>query len=1049
MDKIFYDLNDKQAEAVKIIDGPVLVISGPGSGKTKCLTHRVAHLISTGVKPENILCLTFTNKAAGEMRERVSRLLEVKPQFSRGLIFATPLIGTFHSIGLKILRREIHHLNYRSNFTIFDADDQKSLVKRIIAELELDSKKTNPSAVLSRISRLKTEFIEPKDAPSEEFFEKVVGNIYKRYQEELKNLNAVDFDDLIVLCVKIFQQNSETLKKYQNLWKYMLVDEYQDTSRDQYEFISLLAKANRNLFCIGDDAQCLPPKTEVKTEKGFKNIEDIGVGETILSPAGLGNTCYAMVTGTKKRYYKGPLLEIQTKLGYKLRSTPNHVTFGKLLPSKNFFITYLMFSEKIGYRIGITVGERHPNSSKPALGLNVRANQEKSDKMWILKISPSRADAQYWEAYYAYKYGIPTTIFFADRGKGVSNKMILTQKHIDNLYKAIPSAERAANLMLDEYIYHEYPHHRPQATVRYQTRRIAVNLNYFGAAPGPHIKNSLFRGARVSINNRNEDIKKLLIKEGFNTRKGKASTWRVETSRRDNGDAELLAQKLSSLCNVEISKNALITDLRFSFLPTSQIHPHMTIPVFNGNKIINDEVVGVKKTNYSGFVYDLNIKRTHTFIADNFPVHNSIYQFRRADIRNILNFQKDYPDAKVVMLEQNYRSTKSIITAASHLIANNKNQVSKELWTDNNEGEKILAKELLNERQEAGFIVSTVRDMVKKGRKPNDFVVLYRTHAQSRAVEEALISAGFPYHIVGGIKFYERKEIKDILAYLKFLTNPADIISFERIYNVPPRGIGAALLEKITKRPSTRAENGTGHSKSQNTNKNSNVDLRKNQKEMTSSKELSKRQHEAIKSFHILLEEIAKEADKSKLTNLIKHVIKSTDYEKYLKETWAPENAEERLENLKELLTVARKYDPPAGGRESCYEGMVRFLEEIALLQDMDRVKNTDNKITLMTTHASKGLEFPVVFIIGLEEGLFPHSRTLFYPDELEEERRLCYVAITRAKEKLILTFTKYRNIFGSTQTNLPSRFLGEIPAHLALFETGGVDFNDEDKIYY
>ena len=213
-DKIFHDLNDKQIEAVKIIDGPVLVISGPGSGKTKCLTHRTAYLSASGIKSENILGLTFTNKASQEMRERVSRLLEVKPQFNRGLTSTTdPLIGTFHSVGLKILRREIHHLGYGSNFTIFDSDDQVSLVKRIIAELELDSKKTNPKAVLSRISSMKTEFVEPKDAPNEGFFEKVVGNIYKRYQEELKRLNAVDFDDLIVLCVKIFLKNPKTLKK--------------------------------------------------------------------------------------------------------------------------------------------------------------------------------------------------------------------------------------------------------------------------------------------------------------------------------------------------------------------------------------------------------------------------------------------------------------------------------------------------------------------------------------------------------------------------------------------------------------------------------------------------------------------------------------------------------------------------------------------------------------------------------------------------------------------------------------------------------------------
>jgi len=668
VEKIFADLNDKQAEAVKIIDGPVLVISGPGSGKTKCLTHRVAYLISTGIKPENILCLTFTNKAAGEMRERVSRLLEevveVKPQHtqhSRGLTStAGPLIGTFHSVGLKILRREIHHLDYGSNFTIFDADDQVSLVKRIIAELELDSKKTNPNAMLSRISRLKTEFVEPKNAPSEEFFEKIVGSIYKRYQEELERLNAVDFDDLIVLCVKVFRQNPETLKKYQNLWKYILVDEYQDTSRDQYEFISLLAKTNKNLFCIGDDAQ-------------------------------------------------------------------------------------------------------------------------------------------------------------------------------------------------------------------------------------------------------------------------------------------------------------------------------------------------------------------------------SIYQFRRADIRNILNFQKDYPGAKIVMLEQNYRSTKSIITAASHLIANNKNQMPKELWTDNEEGEKILAKELLNERQEANFLVSTIRDMIKKGRRPNDIVVLYRAHYQSRAVEEALIMAGLPYHIVGGTKFYERREVKDILAYLKFWVNPSDLLSFERMCNTPPRGISKGVVEKILKENSDNILNGI--------------------KAVASYESGQPRQTVAVKAFSSLLGGIIENSDKLKPSAFVKYIIRVIGYEEYLKGpgSKSKEEAEERIENLKELVVVAGKYNKA----ETCSEGVSKLLEEIALLQDLDKVKTSDNKVTLMTAHASKGLEFPVVFIIGLEEGLFPHSKTLFYPNELEEERRLCYVAMTRAKEKLILTFTKYRNIFGSTEMNLPSRFLGEIPAHLASFETSGVDFDDDEKIYY
>jgi len=654
MNKIFSELNDKQLEAVKIIDGPVLVISGPGSGKTKCLTHRVAYLIYKDIKPENILALTFTNKASQEMKERVAKLL--------GKLSIAPTIGTFHSIGLRILRRDIHHLGYRNSFTIFDADDQISLVKRIMADLELDTKKFNPRAILSRISKLKTEFVEPNKSNSGEFFAKIVSKVYNNYQEELKRLNAVDFDDLIVLCVKLFENNPKILTRYQDLWKYMLVDEYQDTSRDQYSFISLLAKKNKNLFCIGDDAQ-------------------------------------------------------------------------------------------------------------------------------------------------------------------------------------------------------------------------------------------------------------------------------------------------------------------------------------------------------------------------------SIYEFRRADIRNILNFHKDYPNAKVVMLEQNYRSTKNIITAASNLISNNKNQIQKELWTDNGNGEKILVKELLNERREASFIVSTISGLIRKGRKPNDIVILYRTHAQSRAVEEALISAGFPYHIVGGIKFYERKEIKDILAYLKFITNPSDIISFERIHNTPTRGIGKSLLDKILREDPNNILNGLG--------------------KVISNNNLQARQITALKSFNDLLGKMAEKIDDNKLTGFIKYVIKSVDYESYLRGpgSKSTDNADERIENLKELLTVARKYDKA----ESCSEGISKFLENIALLQDLDKIKNTDNKITLMTMHASKGLEFPAVFIVGLEEGLFPHSRTLINPSEIEEERRLCYVAITRAKEKLILTYTKYRTIFGSTETNLPSRFLGEIPTHLTSFETIGVNFDDdyEDKIFY
>ncbi len=654
MEDIFKNLNDKQIEAVKIVDGPVLVISGPGSGKTRCLTHRVAYLISQEIRPSSILAITFTNKAANEMKDRVQQLLKTES--------TQPIIGTFHSVCLRILRKEIPILGYKSNFSIFDSNDQLSLVKRVMSDLEIDSKKYNPRLILNKISKLKTDLIFPENYNPTEFLTKIVSRIYNGYQAELKKMNGLDFDDLIVLTVKIFKQNPDILEKYQNFWKYILVDEYQDTSHDQYTLVKLLSAKNRNLFAIGDDAQ-------------------------------------------------------------------------------------------------------------------------------------------------------------------------------------------------------------------------------------------------------------------------------------------------------------------------------------------------------------------------------SIYMFRDADIRNILNFQKDYPDAKVIFLEQNYRSTKNILAAAQNIISKNQTQVPKELWTENTKGEKIHVRETLNERAEAEFIVDKMDEFLEKGGyKIQDFTVLYRTHAQSRAIEEALITRGFPYQIVGGIRFYERREIKDILSYLRFMINPTDLISLERIYNVPTRGIGETTFNKITALKEK--------------------DLIESVKALAKEKGDTK-QAKSLTEFKNLLVDLSERKNDKNLTSVIKYVVKRTNYEEYLKTLAIKkeiyDNIDDRMENIKELLTVSRKYDMLKGE-----EGIEKFLEEIALLQETDKMKASADRITLMTIHSSKGLEFPVVFIAGMEEGLFPHSRATLAPLELEEERRLCYVAITRAKDRLIMTHTKYRNIFGSTQTNLPSRFIYEIPKDVLtiqpLFES---NYFDDETIEY
>ena len=406
----------------------------------------------------------------------------------------------------------------------------------------------------------------------------------------------------------------------------------------------------------------------------------------------------------------------------------------------------------------------------------------------------------------------------------------------------------------------------------------------------------------------------------------------------------------------------------------------------------------------------------------------SIYAFREADIRNILNFQKDYPKAQIIMLEQNYRSTQTILAAAQNIISNNKNQFPKTLWTENATGEKILVKETLNERTEANFIVAQIVKYMRQGYGLNSFTVLYRTHAQSRSMEEALISHGLPYQIVGGLKFYERREIKDIMAYLKLIHNPMDILSLERIYNVPARGVGDTTYQKIL---------AVG-----------NKNLFESLAELTEKKDESKKSV-ALKNFHKLLTDLREFAENHTLTKTLKHIVETIGYEQYIRaqalaKGAKAEEVESRIENIAELFTVAKGYDvlDPEAGRS-------KFLEEIALLQQADAIKDNAIRITLMTMHSSKGLEFPIVFIIGMEEGLFPHARTLYAPHEMEEERRLCYVGITRAKERLVLTHTKYRNIFGTTEVNLPSRFLNEIAQDLLDRQYSDPTSDYEEKLSY
>lgn len=634
------DLNPAQREAVTYTSGPLLILAGAGSGKTRVLTYHIAYLIGVkGIRPGNILAVTFTNKAAGEMKERVEKLL--------GPVGSGVWMSTFHSWCARILRTEAHLLGYNRNFSIYDDDDQISLLKKCMEELEISTQKVSPEAVGKRISSAKDKLITWQDFSSQtkDYFEENVAKIYKLYQNKLSQANAFDFDDLIMRVVEIFTQNPEVLEKYQDRYQYILVDEYQDTNHAQYRLVNLLASKNRNLCVVGDEDQ-------------------------------------------------------------------------------------------------------------------------------------------------------------------------------------------------------------------------------------------------------------------------------------------------------------------------------------------------------------------------------SIYGWRGADINNILDFEKDYPDAKIVKLEQNYRSTQIILDAAGAVVKNNLQRKGKTLYTQIPGGEKINLWFLENEYQESEAIVGHLQHLIQQDTySRSDFTILYRTNAQSRVFEQRLRDSGIPYVIVGGVRFYERKEVKDMLAYLKVLANPRDDLSLKRIINVPARGIGAQTISKL-----------------ENYSLKNSLNLFEGIKNVREIEGISPRLKEAIKDFSGMLVEFSRLKDEFPVDQITEMVAEKTGYLDALKKEKTIE-AENRVENVKELINATAEFK-----ERSDTPTLEGFLEEVSLITDIDMWDKSKDAVTLMTLHAAKGLEFRVVFIAGLEEGLFPLSRSLENPSELEEERRLFYVGITRAKERLYLSCARNRRRFAD-MINLKSRFLNEIPAELLQVE--------------
>ncbi len=996
MNEILEGLNDKQYEAVINTEGPCLVIAGAGSGKTKVLTHKIAYLIQEkNVLPWNILAITFTNKAANEMKERIAGLV--------GDAAKDMWIGTFHSICVRILRKFIDRIGFNSSFIIFDTSDQKSLVKRCLKELDIDDKILGDKTCLYEISNAKNEMLEPDNYRAKvhgDFKREKIANLYELYQKKLKENNAIDFDDIINFTIKILLENPDVLEYYTNKFKYILVDEYQDTNKSQFTLVTMLASKHGNITAVGDNDQCLVGDTKIQTVSGTKTIKEIKEGEKVLCAAGNGNIKEGIVESKKIKDYKGDIIKITTQDGNIIKGTPNHIIFAKLAPDYNNFYVYLMYKQGLGYRIGQTRGVRKNDKSEIQNGLSVRMRQEKGDKIWLIKTCKTLQEARYFESYYAFLYGIPTLVFHP-----VGRELQWTQKNINELFNNIDTESRAEKLMQDLGIFKEYPLIVPQASIRGGTQRKIVNIVYFAGTERKDGK----CGHRVYINSSDENFKKQLIKNGLNTRKGKASTWRVEIERAKYEDAYEFAENISNISNdiIVSSKINLIKHKFFNFMPLSHIRENMIVVVYENGELKEDIVKKVEIEKFEGKVYDLNIQEYRQYFANNICVHNCIYGFRGSDITNILNFEKDFPGTKIIKLEQNYRCTGSILNIANEVIKNNEVKYEKKLWTENEEGElpKVYCSD--NEYDEGRYIVEQIEHLRRQEKyKYSDFAVLYRMNTQSRAIEDILRREMVPYKIVGGLKFYERKEIKDIISYLRLVQNPADNISLNRIINEPKRGIGRTSLETVEQ--TAGQFNTSMYEVIKNAN---NYGLNR---VYTNSRE-----------FVNCIEEFIAQKNNLKISELIQKILKDTGYLKTLED----ENTDEtknRIANLEEFLNVAIEFE-----EESAENTLNEFLEGITLSSDLDNIEETDESVTLMTLHSAKGLEFPVVFLVGMEEGVFPGYKSIGEDKEIEEERRLCYVGITRAKERLFLTRSKQRTTFGSTTYNQPSRFLKEIPANM------------------
>jgi DNA helicase-2/ATP-dependent DNA helicase PcrA len=920
-------------------------------------------------------------------------------------------VMTFHSACARMLRADAQRVGYTRQFTIYDAADSRRLIKKCLDDLDVDVKRFTPRAMQAQISDAKNKLRSSDDYRQMvgSYFEQTVADVYEHYERELHRMNAMDFDDLLVRAVNVLELFQEVRDRYTAAFRHILVDEYQDTNHAQYRWLQLLSSEHRNLAVVGDDDQCLVEGTMVTMGDGSqKPIEDVTVGDEVLSSYGSGDMRPARVSRVHQSL--APMgVAITTAAGRRIVSTPEHVHFAGYragyTPQQH--LTYVMWRRDKGFRVGTTRTTIEPRAARrPVSGVQLRAMQERADAAWVLSTHATEGEARLAESAASLRYGIPTIPLYARKG-GSMNGLVHDQELIDRLYGEIDSYAAGVRLLHDRHLDFHQPHHLPQS---HEGLRRIVTITLCADRRGKtpmHL---------VSVSGRDAKARHVLEKLGLNVRPAKSDSgsWRYESCFKDYGRALEVAGRIQRALPVAVRQLARFGSRRgmgprnsLPFITAGSVRPGMVMFTERGGY---DVVESVERVPLEKPVYDLNVDGTHNFVAEGLITHNSIYAFRGADIQNILSFRDDYVDAHVVKLEQNYRSTQTILSAANSVVANNRGRMTKALWTDVGEGDPVRVRELADEHAEARFVTAEIERMVDEGVSRAEVAVFYRTNAQSRVLEDMLVRAQIGYQVIGGTKFYERAEIRDLIAYLTFLVNPQDANAFTRIANSPRRGLGQTSLGRVLSHADTMG-----------------IPAWEAAAEPSAVPGLGTAAQKALGRFMSTMERLLERVQGgAPVGDLVTEVLTETGYRDALEAERTIE-AQGRIENLEELVRVAREYDATAEEGGSLEE----FLQQIALLADADTRQDDEGLVTLMTMHNAKGLEYPIVFMIGMEDGVFPHSRAL---DEggLEEERRLAYVGITRAMRDLTLTYARRRNSFGGAQSfGVRSRFIDEIPREL------------------